>query len=102
AFGLRGFKSATIMLAVGSSSCNRSKCFGPKPAIKLYTPVRLPDGRLKLSTRPISTGSVPVKKTIGVVLVAAFAASDAGASQVTITATLRLNNSPASNDKRLY
>jgi hypothetical protein len=88
--------------AVRSSSCNSSNCFGPRLASRLYIPVRLPDGRLKLWTRPISTGSAPVTNTNGVVLVAAFAANDAGASKVTSTATLRLNSSPASNDKRLY
>jgi hypothetical protein len=38
-------------------------------------------------------GSGP--NTIGVVLVAAFAANDAGASKVTSTATLRINSSSA-------
>ena len=90
------------MLAVGGSSCNRSKVLAPKSAIRLFTPVALPDGRLKLWTRPISTGSVPVKKTIGVILVAAFAANDAGASKVTSTATSRLTSSLASDNKRSY
>ena len=36
------------------------------------------------------------------VFVAAFAANDAGASKVTITATPRLTSSPASDGKRLY
>jgi hypothetical protein len=30
-------------------------------------PVTLPPGRLRLATRPILTGSVPIKKTIGIV-----------------------------------
>ena len=59
-------------------------------------------GRLKLSTRPVLTGSAPVMNTIGMVLVAAFAANAAGASKATITATPRLTSSPASEGKRLY
>jgi hypothetical protein len=37
-------------------------------------PVTLPPGRLKLATRPASTGSPPAVKTIGIVVVAALAA----------------------------
>ena len=42
------------------------------------TPVRLPPGRFRLATRPTSTGSAAISKTIGMVVVAAFAASAAG------------------------
>jgi hypothetical protein len=35
-------------------------------------PVRLPPGRLRLATRPNSTGSRPTKKTIGIVEVSGF------------------------------
>ncbi len=41
-------------------------------------PVMLPPGRARLSTRPTLTGSVPTKKTIGTVWVAALAASAPG------------------------
>src|SRR5947199_2014080 len=41
-------------------------------------PVALPPGRLRLVTRPSSTGSAPTAKTIGVVEVAALAATAAG------------------------
>ena len=74
----------------------------PQTGDQIIYPGEVTGRRLKLWTRPISTGSAPLKKTIGVVLVAAFAANDAGASKVTITATLRLSSSPASNGKRLY
>ena len=37
------------------------------------TPVRLPPGRLRLATRPSLTGSAPIVKTIGMVVVAALA-----------------------------
>src|SRR5215813_824214 len=101
-FGFSGFTSKEIILAVGTNSSRTSKRFGPRRLTKRLTPVRLPPGRLKLSTRPVLTGSAPVKKTIGMVLVAAFAANDDGASQVTITATPRPTSSLASDGKRLY
>ena len=41
------------------------------------TPVILPSGRLRLFTKPSCTGSSPVTKTIGIVLVAALAATSA-------------------------
>ena len=47
----------------------------------------LPPGRLRLATRPSWTGSPPVSKTIGMVVVAAFAASAAGVLVAAITAT---------------
>ena len=104
-FGLRcisrdvriaGVNKQRDRLAEGSSSRRSSKRFGPRILVKTLTPVRLPPGRLKLSTRPVLTGSAPVTNTIGMVLVAAFAAADAGASRATITATPRLTSSPAS------
>ena len=40
--------------------------------------MRLPPGRARLGTSPTATGSLPTKNTIGIVVVAAFAASAAG------------------------
>jgi hypothetical protein len=97
-----GLTSNAIVLIEGSSSRRSSKRFGPSIVDKTNTPVRLPPGRLKLSTRPVLTGSAPVMNTIGMVLVAAFAANNAGALKATITATPRLTSSPASEGKRLY
>src|SRR6516165_11859127 len=42
---------------------------------KFMTPVMLPPGRLRLATIPEATGSMPSSKTIGIVEVAALAAS---------------------------
>ena len=54
--------------------------------------MRLPPGRFKLATSPASTGSAAVRKTIGIVLVAALAATIAGVLPgVAITVTLRRN-----------
>jgi hypothetical protein len=45
---------------------------GEGGAFKLVTPVRLPPGRFRLGRSPMSAGSVPTWKTIGIFLVAAF------------------------------
>ena len=41
----------------------------------MFTPVTLPPGRLRLATRPTATGSLATAVTIGIVAVAALAAS---------------------------
>jgi hypothetical protein len=46
-------------------------------------------GRLRLATSPICTGSPMVVKTMGVVMVAAFAATAAGVVNAAITITWR-------------
>src|SRR4029077_5484488 len=76
-FTLPGFESNAIVSAAGRSSCNSSTRFGPRTLKKTLIPVRLPVGLLRLSTRPTLTGSAPVMKTMGIVLVAAFAANGA-------------------------
>src|SRR5262249_36282271 len=66
--------STPTRAAPGRSSRKSPSCFVPCcPAMKL-TPVTLPPGRLRLATRPSLTGSPPVVKTIGIVVVAALAA----------------------------
>src|SRR6516164_5458767 len=57
----------------------------------------LPPGRLRLLTRPPLIGSPPIEKTIGMVVVAAFAASaDGSPPTAAITATWRRTRSEAS------
>jgi hypothetical protein len=70
--------------------------------VKKLTPVTLPPGRLRLATRPILTGSSPVAKTTGIVVVAAFAASDEALPPAMITATWRRTRSAASSDSLSY
>jgi hypothetical protein len=60
---------------LGSNSRSNCNCFGASSFAKVAMPVRFPPGRLRLATRPNATGSPPVPKTIGMVAVAAFAAS---------------------------
>jgi hypothetical protein len=56
---------------------------------RLGTPVTLPPSRLRLATSPFLTGLLAISKTIGMVLVAAFAASAVGVLLVASTATFR-------------
>ena len=87
--------------AFGSNSRSRANFFVSTSEVKRLAPVTLPPGRLRLFTKPTFTGkSLPVK-TIGIVDVAAFAAS-AGRSPpaATITATRRLTKWAAIVDSR--
>ena len=66
-------------------------------------PVALPPGRARLATRPNLTGSSPTPKTIGIVVVAALAASAAEVLPgVAITATRRRTRSAMSDGRRSY
>jgi hypothetical protein len=73
AFGVMGTTINGINNAgmIGSSSSR----LGVSSVAMMATPVWLPPGRARLSTRPVATGSFPVKKMIGIVEVAFFAAS---------------------------
>ena len=69
-------KAGTVIApAVGTTSCNSCKRFASITLEKVTTPVRLPPGRFRLSTRPNFTGSLPFTNTMGIVVVTAFAAS---------------------------
>src|ERR1700733_6070359 len=63
----------------------------------------LPSGRLRLATTPALIGSEPMTKTIGMVVVAALAASAGGMPPaVAMTETLRPTRSAASAGSRSY
>src|SRR5215475_6441861 len=95
ALGLAGFVSAAMMVADGTASCSSSTRVGHASRFKFLMPVTLPLGRLMLATRPIFTGSAAVEKTIGIVMLPAFAARAEGPPPAAITATLRLTRSAA-------
>jgi hypothetical protein len=76
-----------MFVALGTISCSTSSSFGPTSTFKLVTPVRLPPGRFKLATSPTSTGSTATLKTMGIVVVAAFAANAEAPPAAAITAT---------------
>src|SRR4051812_30983870 len=78
AFGLLGFTSKAIDVAPGISSRNSPSRLAISEDDNMVTPVTLPPGRRRLATKPDSTGSLPLVKTIGIVEVAAFAARAAG------------------------
>src|SRR5215831_21288575 len=59
-------------------------------------PVALPPGRARLETRPSLTGSWPTPKTIGIIVLAALAASAGALESATITATRRRTRSAMS------
>ena len=80
-------KRATRFIA-GTNSRRSSSRFGTTSPRKKLTPVTLPPGRERLATRPSWTGSSGITNTIGMVVVAALAAT-AGAvpPDGTMTAT---------------
>jgi hypothetical protein len=66
-------------------------------------PVALPAGRARLATSPNLTGSSPTPNKIGIVVVAALAASAAGMLPGTaMTVTRRWTRSAMSEGKRSY
>ena len=75
AVGLVGLTITATRAAPGTSSRSSSSRFAVNSALKKLIPVRLPPGRARLATRPSLTGSSPTLKTMGIVAVAALAAS---------------------------
>ena len=67
-----------MIVAVGTSSCSRSSRFGISSTFKVVMPVTLLPGRFRLVTSPTATGSAPIENTIGMIVVAACAASAEG------------------------
>ena len=95
--------STANALAFGSNSCISSTRFGATYTFNDVMPVTLPSGRLRLFTSPAATGSTPVSKIIGIVLVAALAAiAEALLPGVAITATWRRTRSAASAGNRSF
>ena len=58
--------------AVGIRSRSSSSLFPATAAVRKLAPVMLPPGRLKLATKPSLTGSPPLTKTMGIVVVIAL------------------------------
>src|SRR5262245_18360052 len=80
----------------GASSCWSSSRFVSISRVIIAMQVMFPPGRLRFVTRPSSIGSAPRLKTMGMVDVAAFAATVAGAPPIgTITAKRRLTKTAA-------
>src|SRR5262245_21966568 len=87
ALGLPGLTKTPITPEVDNKPCSSCNCFATNVLARKLTPVTLPPGRFMLATRPNFTGSAPIANTIGMLEVAALAASAAAvAPPVAITA----------------
>ena len=73
--------------APGASSLRSSIRLATNLLTKKLTPVAFPPGRLRLAMSPSSTGSPPVRNTIGRVSVARLAATADAVDVATITLT---------------
>jgi hypothetical protein len=102
AFGFVGFTRNPIKCACGTASCMASSCFATSALNKMLTPVMLWPGRLKLATRSNLTGSPPIKKTTGIVMLAALAESAEALSVATITSALRRTRSAVRAGNRSF
>src|SRR5215470_5309020 len=100
--GLVGLTKTATALAAGTISCSNSRRFAPTSKVNVVAPVRLAPGRFKLATNPSWTGSPATKKTIGVVVVAALAASAEGVVVATMTATWRRTRSAVKAGSRSF
>src|SRR5262249_32687788 len=83
-------------VAVGTNSRSNSNRFPPSSLVKKLTPVTFPPGWLRLDTKPSSIGLPPLVNTIGIVAVAALAATTAGGPPANTTLTCRATKSAAS------
>src|SRR5215469_13345982 len=81
--------------AVGTNSWSSPSLLAPNSAVRKLMPVALPPGRPRLVTRPSLTGSSPTPNTIGIVVVAFLAATEAGVLLgIAMTLTFRAPNQP--------
>ena len=79
--------------ARGRVSLSSSSRFPFSSVLRSASPVILPPGREKLATIPVSTGSLSLVITMGIVLVAALAAPVSVEPPVTMTSTFSRTNS---------
>ncbi len=98
--GYAGPNRTATRPVLGTASLRSSSRFPSSSGPWILSPVIFFPGRAKLSTRPVATGSATAKKTIGIVLVAFWAAWTAEAEAVMITSTLRPTSSAASSGSR--
>jgi hypothetical protein len=85
-------------LGIASLSISNLLLFssGAKPEF----PVTLPPGRARVAIKPVPTGSPEVVITMGMKVVAPFAADGGGPPEVTIRSTLSRTRSAASSGRR--
>src|SRR5262245_8769915 len=86
---------------LGHQLVQKCQALCPQLGREKIDPGQVPPGRARLATRPSLTGSSPTPKTIGIVVVAALAASAAALpAGVAITATRRRARSAISAGRR--
>ena len=85
---------------MGTASLSTSSLLVFSSVAKAESPVTLPPGRARLATRPTPTGSPTLAITMGMVVVAFFAANADGPPVTTIRSTLRRTRSAASSGRR--
>src|SRR5499426_258850 len=86
--------------SLGIASLSISSLLVFSSTAKFETPVTLPPGRARVSTKPEPTGSAAVAITMGMVVVAFFASNGVGPPEVTIRSTFRRTRSAASSGRR--
>ena len=86
--------------SLGTASLSTSSLFVISSGDKPESPVTLPPGRARLAIRPAATGSPTFVITMGMAVVAFFAANADVPSVTTIRSTLRRTNSAASSVRR--
>ena len=83
-----------------TTSLSNSNRFPFSSVGRAETPVTFPSGRARLATSPAATGSPALTMTMGIVLVALFAANADKVEATTITSTLSWTSSAASSGQR--
>src|SRR5262245_35360398 len=97
-----GVRRSPTRESLGIASLSISSLLLISSGTKLASPVTLPPGRAKLAIRPSATGSTEVVITIGMVVVAFFAANTGAVDVPTMTSTLRRTSSAASSGRRSF
>ena len=94
-----GFQRTATRVIPGTVSLSNSSRFALSSGVMPLMPVMLPPGRARLATNPSPMGSESSAMIMGMVLVARFAAHDAGPNAMS-TSTLLATSSVASSGRR--
>ena len=97
-----GGRRSPTRASLGTASLSISSLLVFSSGDKLESPVTLPPGRARLATKPAPTGSAALVITMGMVVVALFAANAAVPPVTTIRSTLRRTKSAASSGRRSF
>ena len=95
-----GDRRSPTRASLGTASLSISSLLVFSSVAKLESPVTLPPGRARLATKPAPTGSAAFAITMGMVVVAFFAANAGRVPETTIRSTLRRTRSAASSGRR--